>query len=345
MAKNKTERLLSLIALLLKRGRPVSKSEIRQGIPDYRRATAATFDRTFERDKRELREMGISLRVRTVADGREVADAREAARHSADEIGYSIDRDEYYLPEIDFTPEEWAALSLISSGLKGKGGRGEGEAARSLAAKLSCMKPAGKEDSGAPLAVARKEGREARRERLALAAVQAAMGRGRRVEIDYYSIESDRSTRRTVDPYLLTMASGSWYLVGRCHLRQDVRTFKLSRAGSARATGPDDAFTVPRDFDRGSYLERKAWEFPVQEPVEAVLEVGPEEAWIVRHQLGPKAVWSPDGRMARIKVSNRRPFVMWACANCDRARITGPGDLAREVEGVLSSLDGEYAHG
>lgn len=343
MAQRKTERLLSLIALLLKRTRPVSKAEIRQGISDYRKASAATFDRTFERDKRELREMGIILHVRSVADGRELQEAGGAAGLRAEDIGYSIDREEYYLPQIDFTPEEWAILWLALSGL---GRQGKDDEVRELSAKLGCLRPGGLGEMSSPSIAGLASGRaDAVREQRLLGTIQEAVGRGRRLALEYRGIERNQTTKRTVDPYLLSMNSGMWYLIGWCHLRKAVRTFKISRIISAKPSGPDNSFTIPGDFDRSSYLERKAWEFPVHEPVEAVVGVEPGEAWMVRHQLGGRARWSPDGSKASVWVSNRAPFVRWACANCDRARIELPEELSAEVEGLLETVERRYRHG
>lgn len=341
MAQRKTERLLSLIALLLKRSRPVSKSEIRDGIPDYRKASAATFDRTFERDKRELREMGIVLHVRSVEDGREIADAREAASHRAADIGYAIDRDEYYLPQIDFTSEEWAVLSLALSGL---GRQGRDEEARELAAKLGCLRSGGAGGGPGEMALA-GDRPDAGKERRLLGVLQEAIGRGRRLALDYYAIERNQRSKRTVDPYLLVMHSGMWYLVGYCHLRKAVRTFKISRIKAARPIGSDSSITIPSGFDRSSYLERKAWEFPVHDPLEAVVLADPEEAWMVRRQLGGRAGWSADGRRAGVRVSNRDPFLRWACANCDRVRVESPGELAGEVAALLERVERRYRHG
>ena len=97
----KTERLLNLVIALLSTRMPLTKARIRVAVPQYQ-ATASdeAFDRMFERDKDELRELGIPL-VTQVVDP--LFD---------DEAGYRIDRREYQLPEIAFEPAEVAALAL-----------------------------------------------------------------------------------------------------------------------------------------------------------------------------------------------------------------------------------------
>ena len=91
----KTERLLNLVLCLLYTRTPLPKSSIRQTVPQY--AAAATdeaFDRMFERDKDELRDLGIPLVT------------EELTTVWEDELGYRIDQRDYALPEIDFEPDE-----------------------------------------------------------------------------------------------------------------------------------------------------------------------------------------------------------------------------------------------
>ena len=102
-AQVKTERLLNLVIALLSTRMPLSKARIRAAVPQYHgTASDEAFDRMFERDKDELREMGIPL-VTTVIDA--LFD---------DEVGYRIDKREYALPEISFEPDEVAALALAA---------------------------------------------------------------------------------------------------------------------------------------------------------------------------------------------------------------------------------------
>ncbi len=341
MAQRKTERLLSLVALLLKHDRPVAKAAIKRSIPDYRQASAQTFDRIFERDKKELRQMGIRLQVRRVQDGAEIADSREAAGYRAEEIGYAIDRSEYAMPPIEFTSEEWALLTLALESAIGRGGSDE---MRELAAKLGCRRPAVWEDAK-DLAIAGYGQSRSHREQRTLGIVQEAISQARRLKMDYYSIESDRTTSREVDPYLIFMFSASWYLVGYCHWRQEVRTFKVSRIRRARAVGPEGSYSVPAGFDAASYVQRRPWEFPMHRPITVGLKVDPQQSWLIKRQLGPSARWNAEMTRAEIEVSNQPPLVRWACANCDRVSIETPRELADEVERLLNRVEREYRDG
>src|SRR5919108_4700262 len=95
------ERLLNLTALLLESRRPMTFSEIRQRIPAYGQGELPAAKRMFERDKDVLREAGIPVEL-VPTDAFEV------------EEGYTIPKDRYYLPDLDFTPEELSALFVAA---------------------------------------------------------------------------------------------------------------------------------------------------------------------------------------------------------------------------------------
>ena len=99
----KTERLLNLVLVLLYTRRPMSKAQIRRLVPQYgQSASTEAFERMFERDKDELRELGIPLVTQDIDPLHE------------DEPGYRIDQREYALPDIAFEPDELAVLGLAS---------------------------------------------------------------------------------------------------------------------------------------------------------------------------------------------------------------------------------------
>src|SRR5438093_10170626 len=95
------ERLLNLTALLLEAPRPLTFAQIRQRIPAYGQAELSASKRMFERDKDVLREAGIPVDL-VPTDPFEV------------EEGYTIHKEQYYLPDIDFTPEELSALFVAA---------------------------------------------------------------------------------------------------------------------------------------------------------------------------------------------------------------------------------------
>src|SRR3546814_3048747 len=94
----KSERLLNLLILLLVQRNPVTKQKIRATIPDYQDASDEAFDRMFERDKDELRAIGVPLEIAAID------------RFFGDETGYRIRPDEFALPGINLTADEAAVV-------------------------------------------------------------------------------------------------------------------------------------------------------------------------------------------------------------------------------------------
>jgi predicted DNA-binding transcriptional regulator YafY len=80
---------------------------------------------------------------------------------------------------------------------------------------------------------------------------QAAMER-RRVEMVDHSLHRKEKTLRKVDPYKVWFYDGTIYLIGLCHLREDVRMFVLDRIKMLKVT--DDHFTIPKDFNLDDFM-------------------------------------------------------------------------------------------
>src|SRR5665213_2379321 len=101
MSARKTERLLNLVICLLATRRYLSADQIRRTVAGYEDLGDEAFKRKFERDKEDLRDLGIPLE--TGSDG-----------PFDDEPGYRIRRDDYSLPEIAFEPAELAVLGVAA---------------------------------------------------------------------------------------------------------------------------------------------------------------------------------------------------------------------------------------
>jgi predicted DNA-binding transcriptional regulator YafY len=94
-------------------------------------------------------------------------------------------------------------------------------------------------------------GRSASADGTALAALSAAAQAGRRVRLHYRSAQS-APTERDFDPYGLAYRGGRWYVVGHCHLRKGLRSFRIDRILGVHATEAD--FERPADFDALGHL-------------------------------------------------------------------------------------------
>lgn len=204
MATDRTERLLNLVICLLGARRPVARAALREGIPGYGDAASdEAFERMFERDKDELRQMGIPVETIVNAQG-EVE-------------GYLIDEDSYAMPAIDFDAAERAVLGLAA--------RVWSEAALAAEAGAALRKiEAATGERWSPLIPGRPgTGEEA------LPLLWDAIRSRTVVRFSYLARGRASVEERTVEPWATAYREGAWYLVGRSRERDAGRAFRLSR--------------------------------------------------------------------------------------------------------------------
>ena len=234
MADNKTERLINLTLALLATKRYLKKSEIFRTVQGYD-GTADSMDRMFERDKDDLRALGIEIQVGDLDPFFE------------DEPGYRISRSSYSLEIPNLSPREVAYLSVAANFWKDSALT---PAAQSGIRKLKSL--------GIPAAMDLASTIEYRFEnpKAALLEITEAIDELRQLEFEYQGSEV---TKRKLAPYRVLLWNGYWYLVGLDLVKNEIRMFKLSRViGEIRAAGKKNAFNIPNDFDIRSILPSTA---------------------------------------------------------------------------------------
>jgi predicted DNA-binding transcriptional regulator YafY len=323
---DKLIRRLSLVALLLsRRGQPVSAGEIRSRVEGYPTMTEEAFKRRFFEDRDELRRLGIAIR----AD-------EDPLSETSSEL-YSLPADAYYLEPVALDGDEVAALAACLAVL-------EDRFAYSQPLRLALLSLA----QGRPEIVTEAEAPpltvmpEVHEPAAALPKLQAAVAERKTVTFAYYAITSDSERERVVDPYGLQLVAGEWYLIGWCHLREALRTFRLSRIRSQvkfHSRRPHD-FSPPDDFDLAAYRDRPAWQ--LTEPRgSARVRISPAMAWWV------EAHWAHCGTMDRADdgsilyetpYADPRPLLGWVLGLADEAELLEPAELRERIAGELAGL-------
>jgi predicted DNA-binding transcriptional regulator YafY len=209
--------------------------------------------------------------------------------------GFSLVRG-YRIPPLVFTPEEAVAVYLGTSLVDEVWGRLYREAARGALAKLDNVLP---NEQRHEIAWARRTLVATGMHRAdpsalspLLEKLRHAAREQRRAEMAYQSTTGDKVTERQVDPYALVHRDGWWYLVGYCHLRQGVRTFRVDRIQGLELLS--QTFQPSDDFDIHVYLES---EFADQPLIRAKLRFKPEGAHVA---ISNRSIWealdeNPDG--------------------------------------------------
>jgi proteasome accessory factor B len=246
MAERKTERLMNLIFALLVSRQYLTKEQIRESIADYRESTPAAFDRKFERDKEELRELGINVEM------------GQNDKLFADEYGYRIRRDAAELPDVELTREEAAVIGLATQVWEHAG-----LASQSTTA-LVKLKAIGVDVDTSVLRMAEPK---LSANEPAFDAVWEATETRTPIAFDYARPGRPTSTRH-LQPWGVLSWRDRWYVGGLDLDRGEPRLFRVSRiSGDVAKDGPAGSYDVPPGTDMKSLAKAL---FP-PEPTEAAV--------------------------------------------------------------------------
>lgn len=249
MAERKTERLMNLIFALLVSRQYLTKDQIRESIADYRESTPSAFDRKFERDKEELRELGINVEM------------GQNDKYFNDEPGYRIRRDEAELPDLELTREEAAVIGLATQVWEHAGLASESTTA------LVKLKAIGVDVDTSVLRMAEPK---LSTDEPSFDAMWDAVTR--RVPISFvYARPGQDPMERHLQPWGIISWHDRWYVGGFDLDRQASRIFRLSRVvGEVTPEGAAGSYDIPEGTDMKSIAQTL---FPPEPAEAAVLRV------------------------------------------------------------------------
>jgi len=301
---SKAERLVNLTIALLETRRPLTFEELRRRTGYYDQDDRESARRMFERDKDDLRRLGVPVEV------------REGAFDA--EPGYLVDRRAYEAPDIDLSPEEVAALALAI------------EVAGATDASLALAKVAARAPDPEGLDVAAAT-------RIDLPATpdggiaEAVLSRTT-VRFEYRTADA-RSGPRTLDPYALVRRRRAWYVVGRDHDRDALRAFRLDRVVGPFATvGGPGAYDPPED---AGILETVGG--PDLEPIHAELVVTPDARWAVAARGAAPNGEERDGRpVLRLDGVDPLRDRAWLLGLAPEGVVVGPEELVASLSTALA---------
>ena len=239
----KTERLINLTIALLATKRYLTKSEIFRTVEGYE-GSAETKERMFERDKDDLRTLGIVIEVGSFDP------------LFGDEAGYRIKSESYQLDLGAITPTEISLLSLAADAWQGAA---FADAAQSAILKLSSIgvpaDPIEIPGLSPKLANSSKD----------LVTVTSAIADSDFLVFDYLSATLV-AEERLIIPIALSNKNGFWYVTGVDQDMQEVRTFRMDRIqGSLEAKENKESFEYPVDFELDQPLASHAANFAVMD--------------------------------------------------------------------------------
>ena len=319
-AADKTERLLNLVICLLYTRKPLPKAKIRDAVPQYgTSASDEAFDRMFERDKDELRELGIPL----------VTEAYDILFD--DEPGYRIDRREYALPEISFAADELAVLGLASrvwaqASLAGPAAQG-----------LRKLEAAGveRDDSSLIGIVPRVRTAEP-----AFEPVKDAVLARAPVAFTYRKSGTGEAATRHVQPWAIASWHGHWYLTGFDTGKGAPRVFRLGRIeGEVAVEGRAGSYEVPAGHQPSAMIRTVAVE---REPRRAALRVRVGAGHSLRRQARTVEALDDTWSLVVVYFTDPEAFSDEICTFGPDVLVTDPPELR---ESVIRRLTGALGSG
>jgi proteasome accessory factor B len=348
---DRSKRLLDLVMLLLRTRSPVTFRDIREQFSSYKTANVEAGLRAFERDKADLLELGVPIRYVTPEED-----------DALDEGGYVIELHRYRMPEVHLTTDEISALVLAASVARAVPGDSYGGvvdlALRKLAFDLPELPDTPTEFPLSARALGQAEpvlvhfpeapGQHQRELSDRFAQLEAATRNRKRAMLRYRSASEGVVQEREIDPYALAYRQGTWLVIGYCHLRQDVRSFRLDRIVemqiAPKPKSPD--FERPAEFDVRTYASRSPWTFRTAPAEDVELEFRREVASAANEDFGPDAERADvgDGAISvRFGCQNPEYAVSRVLAAKGGIRVRRGERLRRRIADELAAVRGMYA--
>ena len=350
---NKIQRWIDLLAALLGRHAPVTFEEIALDVPAYTGKAKDSTKRMFERDKRELKALGIPIE----SEGEEgEKDFRYRLRTKDFYLPYiatitsrgrtrplRVDRYGYHsLRSLTFDADELRAVADGAARVSQLGNASLAADASSAMRKLAFDLPVGAVTSGGGTMIVPTT---AAADPKVLQELADALHARKRVSFQYHAQGANITNTRTVEPYGLFFLTGHWYLAARDTAKDALRNFRVSRIEDAAQCSPTrelPEYDVPANFHlRDHARSKQAWELGDSEVVDAIVELrGDSGAAHAAAALGMPVEIRADRR--HFLVRQRNAFVRWLLSFSGEIVPISPPELCDEFHRVVAATLAAY---
>ena len=300
---DRLERVTDLVLVLLNTDQPLSLDSIALQVPGYPVEHAAR-RQAFERDKRLLRNEGIPVRTLRLPGG--------------EQYGYSIDREAFYLPDLELAPDEQVALHLAVAGVHLDDPSGRDALLKLGATGLGEVRPIATLDTP-----------------------RALVDLFEAVRTKAVASFSYRQTARRVVPAGLWFRFGHWYLVAWDLDREAVRTFRVDRIADAVGLESPGGAVLPEGIDIRASLPDEPWRAEGEDYVVTRIRVDAMEGPRIAEEVGKDKVErrEDDGSVVLcLRVAGFPALRSWILGLLDHAEILEPPEFRAELVAWLSAM-------
>jgi len=358
---SKVQRWIDLLTALLSHTFPQTFVELARAVPGYlsdgsvaRGEPSSSLKRMFERDKVELRNMGVP--VETIGDeGDEESRYRlrstdfylpylEVAAQRGTTKPKKVDRHGYRsLSQLTFGADELVAIAEAAARARQLGDPVLRADIDSAVRKLAVDLPLGAASAGDGTYIVQPR---ATADAATFETLGDALFHQKRVNFDYTSMGRGEVSARTAEPYGLFFLNSHWYLVARDVEKDAFRNFRVSRISGLKVNdskkGTPD-YEIPASFSLRAHARSKnAWELGDDQAIEAVVAVrGTSGAARAAAALGISDDAASETR--RFTVRRVDVFARWLLSFAGELVLVAPAALVDEYERQVAATKAVYA--
>lgn len=165
------------------------------------------------------------------------------------------------------------------------------------------------------------------------------------LQFDYQPLQKTTFMQRELDPYHVVCQRGNWYVIGYCHLKNDIRIFSFSRMKNAVET--QNHFKIPDDFDAKKSIDTKmgVWasaKIPYDVKLVFASEIGTFAAEHIWHE-GQKVIQRKDGSVEVSFTTTQLPEVKrWVLGQGSTVKVIEPPELIDAVKEEIKKIKALY---
>ena len=308
MSNSKTERQLNLLFLLLNTVQPIEREAIRARIPGYFNKSNEAFERMFERDKEDLRDLEIPIETVQIDTFHE------------DLQGYLVRKDKWQMPAQIFSDKDRVLLNIALSAWQ------DSQFYSAIDEAVNRV--------GAITDLPFENHFQINNQSNALAMILEAKSSGKCVEFTYLSFKSEEEKLRLVAPWRVFLSSGNSYLVGFDQNIGELRTFKIARMTSAVRISDENVLeNAPSGFSAANTISQ--WQNNLAQPIKVHLEVLPGFAGELR-LLANDIDLGEDFDTLILMSNDLHELAKSIARNCAGVRVIEPAQLTELVNEFLA---------
>ena len=159
----------------------------------------------------------------------------------------------------------------------------------------------------------------------------AIVGR-RRLHLSYYAKNRNETKERNFDPYIITWRGHAWYVIGFCHLEQNMKILRLDRISHVKVL--DKAFEIPDTFSLETFFAG-SWNIEQGKLTHVKLKAAPEAAHLLRaetYHSSQKLEDLPDASLLfSVTVQGTREISRFILGFGEGLEVLAPASLRRHI--------------